>query len=322
MTRYRHALPQLSGGPFITDGGLETTLVFQEGIDLPAFAAFPLVLTDEGRAQLTRYFAPYLAQAARRGTGIVLDTPTWRANADWAAKLGYDGERLREINRLSVGYVASLRDAHEGRTGPVVLNGVIGPRGDGYVVGATMDPVEAERYHMLQAEAFRDGGADMVSAITMTYAEEAIGIARAARRCGLPAVISFTLETDGRLPSGQSLKDAIAQTDAATERYPAYYMINCAHPDHFRDILDGGAWLDRIGGLRANASRKSHAELDAATALDTGDPAELGGQYRALRASLRRLCVLGGCCGTDHRHIQAICEACLPEETPRVRAAG
>jgi homocysteine S-methyltransferase len=322
MTRYRHALPQLSGGPFITDGGLETTLVFQEGIDLPAFAAFPLVLTDEGRAQLTRYFAPYLAAAAHRGTGIVLDTPTWRANADWAAKLGFEAERLREINRLSVAYVASLRDAHGRRTGPVVINGVVGPRGDGYVVGATMDPVEAESYHMLQAEAFRDGGADMMSAITMTYAEEAIGIARAGRRCGLPAVISFTLETDGRLPSGQSLKDAIAQTDAATEGYPAYYMINCAHPDHFRDVLDGGAWLDRIGGLRANASRKSHAELDAATELDTGDPAELGGQYRALRASLRRLCVLGGCCGTDHRHIEAICEACLPEASPPVRAAG
>ncbi|HEX2555643.1 MAG TPA: homocysteine S-methyltransferase family protein [Microvirga sp.] len=322
MTRYRHALPQLSRGPFITDGGLETTLVFLEGIDLPCFAAFPLVLTEEGRGQLTRYFAPYLAEAARRGAGIVLDTPTWRANADWGAKLGYGPDWLSEVNRLSVEYVASLRDAHEPLTGPIVINGVVGPRGDGYQVGATMDPVEAERYHALQAEAFRDGAADMMSAITMTYAGEAIGIARAARGCGLPVAISFTLETDGRLPSGQSLKDAIAQTDAATGGYPAYYMINCAHPEHFEAILDGGAWLDRIGGLRANASRKSHAELDAATELDIGDPAELGGQYRALRTSLRRLCVLGGCCGTDHRHIRAICEACLPEEPPRLRAAG
>jgi homocysteine S-methyltransferase len=314
MTRFRHVLPQLSGRPFITDGGLETTLVFLEGIDLPCFAAFPLVLTEEGRAQLTRYFVPYLTEAAQRRVGIVLDTPTWRANTDWAAKLGYEPERLREINRLSVAYVAALRDAHEPGVAPAVLNGVIGPRGDGYVVGAAMTEAEAEAYHALQAEAFRDSAADMISAITMTYAEEAIGIARLARRCGLPVVISFTVETDGRLPSGQSLREAIEQTDAATGAYPAYYMINCAHPDHFRDVLDGGAWLDRIGGLRANASRKSHAELDAATELDPGDPAELGQQYGALRSRLRNLRVLGGCCGTDHRHIQAICDACLPDE--------
>jgi S-methylmethionine-dependent homocysteine/selenocysteine methylase len=320
MTRFRHALPQLSGCPFITDGGLETTLVFLEGLDLPCFAAFPLVLTEEGRAQLTRYFAPYLAEAAQRGVGIVLDTPTWRANADWAAKLGYGPQRLREINRLSVDYVASLRDVHEG-VAPVVLNGVIGPRGDGYAVGAAMTEAEAEAYHALQAEAFRDSPADMISAITMTYAEEAIGITRAARRCGLPVAISFTVETDGRLPSGQPLREAIEQTDAATGAYPAYYMINCAHPDHFRGVLEDGAWLDRIGGLRANASRKSHAELDASTELDIGDPAELGRQYDALRSRLRHLCVLGGCCGTDHRHIQAICEACLPDEAPRVPVA-
>ncbi len=296
--------------------------MFLEGIDLPCFAAFPLVLTDEGREQLTRYFAPYLAEAARRGVGIVLDTPTWRANADWAAKLGYNAELLREVNHRSVEYIESLRDAHELWTGPVVINGVIGPRRDGYVVGVTMEPGEAEAYHGLQAEAFRDSTADMVSAITMTYAEEAIGIARAARRCGLPVVISFTVETDGRLPSGQSLKEAIAQTDAATDSYPAYYMINCAHPEHFQGVLDGGTWLDRVGGLRANASRKSHAELDAATELDMGNPVELGRQYSALRTQLRRLCVLGGCCGTDHHHIQAICDACLPEETARIRAIG
>ena len=312
MTGFRTALPQLAGTPFITDGGLETTLVFQEGIELPAFAAFPLVLTETGRSALTRYFAPYLAEATSRGAGFVLDTATWRANPDWAAKLGYTTEELREVNRRAVAFAAELRRAHASPAVPIVINGVVGPRGDGYVVADVMKASEAESYHGLQIDAFRDSGAEMVSAITMTYAAEAIGIARAARNAGLPVAISFTVETDGRLPSGHSLREAVEETDAATGRYPAYYMINCAHPEHFEGALVAGEpWLDRIRGLRANASRKSHAELDAATELDSGDPEELGRQYRDLRKRLPRLSVFGGCCGTDHRHVGAICAACL-----------
>jgi homocysteine S-methyltransferase len=270
------------------------------------------VLTESGREALTRYFTPYLAEAKRRGVGFILDTPTWRASPDWGERLGFSLEDLLEANRQSVAFIADLRERVGDGSIPIVLNGVIGPRGDGYVVGATMAADEAERYHRAQIEALRDGGADMVSAITMTYVEEAIGIARAAQSCGLPIVISFTVETDGRLPSGQPLRTAVEETDAATDRAPAYYMINCAHPEHFNSVLaDSGNWLDRIGGIRANASRKSHAELDASTELDTGDPEELGQQYRDLRSKLRQLRVLGGCCGTDHRHVRAISEACL-----------
>lgn len=305
-------LPQLQGGNFLTDGGLETTLVFLEGIDLPSFAAFPLILTEAGRETLARYFEPYLIEARNRRIGFVLDTPTWRANADWAEKLGFSLDDVLEANRRAVAFAAWLRDKVGDPSIPIVLNGVIGPRGDGYVVGAAMTEDEAARYHRPQIDALRDGGADMVSAVTMTYVEEAVGIALAARACGVPVAISFTVETDGRLPSGQDLKAAIEQTDAATGATPAYYMINCAHPDHFRGaIASGEPWLDRILGIRANASRKSHAELDASTELDIGDPAELGRQYRNLRSQLPKLCVFGGCCGTDHRHIAAICEACL-----------
>jgi homocysteine S-methyltransferase len=310
--RFADGLPQLEGGSFLADGGLETTLVFLDGIDLPCFAAFPLVLTESGREALTRYFTPYLAEAQRRGVGFILDTPTWRANSDWGERLGFSLEDLLEANRQSVAFIADLRERVGDSSIPIVLNGVIGPRGDGYVVGSAMAVDEAERYHRAQIEALRDGGAEMVSAITMTYVEEAIGIARAAQSCGLPVVISFTVETDGRLPSGQILRAAVEETDAATDRAPAYYMINCAHPEHFKTVLaDSGNWLDRIGGIRANASRKSHAELDASTELDIGDPAELSQQYRDLRSKLRRLRVLGGCCGTDHRHIRAISEACF-----------
>jgi homocysteine S-methyltransferase len=194
----------------------------------------------------------------------------------------------------------------------MVVEGVVGPRGDGYVVGGVMTPHEAAAYHTPQIKALRDGGADLVGAYTLTYAEEAIGIARAAQACGVPAALSFTLETDGRLPSGETLRSAVERTDAATGNSPAYYMINCAHPDHVTRALDEvGPWLDRFRALRANASRLSHAELDAATTLDAGDPAELARQYRELRNRLPGLCVLGGCSGTDHRHVAAICEACL-----------
>jgi S-methylmethionine-dependent homocysteine/selenocysteine methylase len=307
LTRMAHTLPQLAGDRvFLTDGGLETTLVFHHGIDLPAFAAFPLLDTDDGRAALRDYFAPYLATAREQGAGFVLDTATWRANPDWAAELGYDAAALDRICRDAVAFALAQRDEAGGAPAPILVNGVAGPRGDGYVAGTAMAAGAAEAYHAPQIAAFAAAGADMVSAITMTYAEEAVGIARAAAAAGVPAVISFTVETDGRLPSGQPLGDAIEQVDAETLGGPAYYMVNCAHPSHFADVLaGGGAWRDRIAGLRANASAKSHAELDAAEELDAGDPVALGGDYAALRPVLPNVTVLGGCCGTDARHVAA-----------------
>jgi S-methylmethionine-dependent homocysteine/selenocysteine methylase len=197
---------------------------------------------------------------------------------------------------------------------PAVLNGVVGPRGDGYVVGSTMSAPEAEEYHGLQARAFARAGARMVSAITMTYAEEAIGVARAAAAVALPAVISFTVETDGRLPSGQELVDAIAHVDAACPVPPAYYMVNCAHPTHVAGALHrGDDRLSRVRGVRANASRLSHAELDEATELDRGDIAELAALHAAL-ASVIDVRVVGGCCGTDHEHVAALADALALDE--------
>jgi S-methylmethionine-dependent homocysteine/selenocysteine methylase len=302
------SLPQLDAPLFVTDGGLETCLVFHAGIDLPDFAAFPLVDSDEGRAALREYFEPYLELAEKQGVGIVLDTPTWRANPDWGARLGYDADRLAAVNRRAVEFTRDL--AREHPSVPVALDGVLGPRGDGYVVGAVMTPAQAADYHGFQIWALRDAGADMVTAVTMTYVDEAIGVADAARSAGLPVVVSFTVETDGRLPSGETLADAIGRVDGATDGFVAYFMINCAHPTHFASVLDdGGSWLDRVGGIRANASKMSHAELDEAEELDRGDPVELAAAYCDLRARLPELRVVGGCCGTDIEHVTAITEA-------------
>jgi S-methylmethionine-dependent homocysteine/selenocysteine methylase len=307
--RYRDDLPTLGGELFLTDGGLETFLVFQRGIELPAFAAFPLLEDESGREELQDYYEPFLELAVRSDLGFVLETPTWRANPRWGAEVGYDGPGLDRINREAVAFLEGLRE-RAGGDRPVVISGSLGPHDDGYAPGEVLGVDEAEAYHSAQVGTFSDTAADAVSAITMTYAEEAIGVARAATAAGMPAVISFTVETDGRLPSGQALGEAIEQVDADSESEVAYFMLNCAHPTHFESVLgDGAAWLARLQGLRANASRMSHAELDESTELDDGDPQDLGARYAAMYDQLPRLNVLGGCCGTDHRHVGEICSA-------------
>jgi len=309
--RYRHHLPQLDGDLFLTDGGIETTLIYHEGLELPYFAAFDLLRHASGRDALDRYFRSHAAAACDYGLGFILESATWRANPDWAEKLGYTKRALRTANREALHLLHELRAQLETPATRMVVSGCIGPRGDGYRAGARMTPREAAEYHALQAGVFAEAGADLVSAITMTYAEEAIGIVRAAGAAGVPVVVSFTTETDGKLPSGQSLGAAIEQVDEETNAAPAYYMVNCAHPTHFSDQLAAdAAWMRRLRGLRANASTLSHAELDACTALDAGDPADLAARYAALRERFPHLNVLGGCCGTDHRHIRAMGEAC------------
>jgi S-methylmethionine-dependent homocysteine/selenocysteine methylase len=305
---HRARLPQLDGGLFVTDGGIETTLIFHDGLDLPEFAAFHLLRDDEGTAALRRYYEPYAELARERGAGLVLESPTWRASPRWAEQIGYSLAELDALNRRAIDLMAELRDEHSTGAAPVVISGCIGPQDDGYDPSVLLSAEAAEEYHSVQIGTFADTEADMVTAITMTYVDEAVGVTRAAAAAGLPAAISFTLETDGRLPSGQSLGDAIEATDAATGSGPAYYMINCAHPTHFEAVLGDEPWKERIRGLRANASTKSHAELDESEELDEGDPRDLGERYAALAGKLPALSVLGGCCGTDHRHVTAVCE--------------
>lgn len=300
-------LPHLDRGLHVTDGGLETVLVFHDGLDLPAFAAFPLLATDEGTERLRAYYDDYAEIAVAQEAGLVLESPTWRASPSWAAELGIPLDELDRLNRKAIALLHEVRTANAARISSIVVSGCVGPEGDGYSPATMLSADAAERYHARQIGVFADAGVDLVTAITMTYAEEAIGITRAARSAGVPVAISFTVETDGRLPSGQSLAEAIAQVDGETGGGPDYYMINCAHPTHFTGALDPDApWLDRIRGLRANASAKSHAELD------DGDPAELAAQHAELAEVLRSVAVLGGCCGTDHRHVEQIAAACAP----------
>jgi homocysteine S-methyltransferase len=289
----------------LTDGGIETVLLFHEGFDLPCFASFPLLADERGRAALRRYFEPFLDAARQRGVPFVLDTPTWRANPDWGAQLGYDAGALAAANRDAVEFARGLA---EGRP-DVTINGVVGPRGDGYVVGDRMTGDQAAEYHAWQIGVLRAAGVQRITALTLSYPEEAIGIVRAAATVGVPVVPSFTVETDGLLPDGTSVAEAVERVDAATDSAAEFFMINCAHPTHIAAGLDGAPALDRIGALRVNASALSHAELDEAEELDEGDPAALARDNAALHDRLPAVRLLGGCCGTDHRHVAKIIAA-------------
>jgi S-methylmethionine-dependent homocysteine/selenocysteine methylase len=303
-------LPKLGGTPFLTDAGLETCLIFHDGFDLPSFASFTLLDDPKGVEGLKAYYRKFLTLAGEHGAGFVLDAPSWRASPDWGEALGYDRDRLAAANAQGIALIAGLRSEAGGGT-DVVLNLPVGPRGDGYDPGTMMSMTEARDYHAWQIGVAADAGAEIVTALTMTYLEEAQGIALAAADVGLPAVVSFTVETDGRLPTGMALAEAVKRIDDAAGSV-AYHMINCAHPSHFAAVLGDSELASRIGGIRANASRMSHAELDEAAELDEGSPDELAGDYRAMLGALPGLCVLGGCCGTDHRHVEAIARECLP----------
>ena len=299
----------------LTDAGLETVLLFEEGLDLPHFAAFPLVDSDEGQAALRRYYRPFLELARDRGVPLVLSAPTWRANPDWGRLLGYEAAELAAVNRRSVAFLEAVRDEtlDGAARDDVVIEACIGPRSDAYRPTLLMSEDDAEEYHASQLRALADTGCTQVSALTLTHPEEAIGITRAATATGLPVVVGFTVETDGRLPNGASIEDAIVAVDRATDGAPKGFMINCAHPSHFADALPEGDARGRIRGLRANASTLSHAELDESEELDSGDPADLAERYVALRQELPELEVLGGCCGTDIRHVTTICDAWLAD---------
>jgi S-methylmethionine-dependent homocysteine/selenocysteine methylase len=300
--KHHPPLPHLSGLPVVTDGGLETDLIYHHGVDLPDFAAFPLVDDEQGRQLLLRYYGEYVDIAQRAGAGLQLETPTWRASGDWGERLGYSAAELRRLNRDSVALLQELRD--QAGIESLLISGCLGPRGDGYVAGDVVDADAAAAYHAAQIEALADGGADLITVLTLTGTAEAVGIVRAARSAGLPVAVSFTVELDGRLPDGTPLAAAIAEVDA--EGGPDYFMVNCAHPSHIAAALTEGDWLSRIVGLRANASTLSHEELDASAELDEGDPVELARAQDSLRPALPNLALVGGCCGTDARHVAAM----------------
>jgi homocysteine S-methyltransferase len=304
MAIHRNDLPQLNGDLYVAYTGMETDLMFTQSVDLPGFASYPLLESEEGRTQLKGYFRDLIAVGEEHGIGVILESPTWVANRDRGAAIGYAPAQLIDLNKQAIAHMCDARD--ELGDLPTVISANIGPRADAYAPDEQMSAEEAEVYHTEQISALAETDVDVISGYTLAYPAEAIGIVRAAKRFGLPVVIAFTVETDGRLPTGASLKKAITEVDSATDGYAAYFMINCAHPDHFGNVLTDGPWMLRVRGIVANASRCSHAELDEAEELDDGNPVELGQQLAEIRRRFPRISVLGGCCGTDMRHMSSI----------------
>lgn len=304
MAIYRDTFPNVDADLLLAYVGMETDLIFNRGVDLPGFASYPLLETAEGRELLEGYLKDMIALGKETGTGVILESPTWVANRDRGAALGYAPDALKMLNQQAIALMSEVR-ATNGDV-PTVISANLGPRDDAYAPEAQMSPDEAERYHSEQISTLADTDVDIISGYTLAYPAEVIGIVRAARRFVLPVVISFTVETDGKLPTGSSLEEAILQVDAATDGYAAYFMINCAHPDHFYAVLEDRPWMSRIKGIVANASRCSHAELDEAEELDDGDPTDLARQLADIRRRFPHIQVLGGCCGTDMRHMAKI----------------
>ena len=310
MPKYRNFLPQLHNEIYLTDGGLETVFVFHHGIDLPQFASFVLLEKSDTSEMLKKYYQDYISIAKKNEVGFILESPTWRASSKWGELLGYTDHELEKINRKAINLMSEIRETNESDKTKIVISCCLGPHGDGYVIEEKMSAESAEQYHTAQIKTIADTKADLITAMTLSYTDEAIGIVRAAKASNIPIVIGFTIETDGLLPSGQTIKEAIETVDRATNDYTSYFLINCAHPTHFQQVLNTDeSWKDRIRAIRANASTKSHAELDECTELDDGNPNKLGLQHRELKTSLQNLNVFGGCCGTDHRHVDAICQA-------------
>jgi S-methylmethionine-dependent homocysteine/selenocysteine methylase len=309
LSEYRENLPQLSGELFMADAGLETDLIFNHGIDIREFAAHTLLPDVRGREAMAVYFRTFMALAESHAAGFVMDSQTWKAHTHWADDLAATEQELHEANLDSIAFISELRDEYSNNSNPIVLNGIIGPRGNAYASKAWQTDVDAETYHARQVGWLADTNVDMLTATTFPHSAEAIGVVRAAQAVGLPVVISFTVETNGALPAGESIQDAIRAVDDATQGAAAYFVVNCAHPDHFFHMLDDSESCRRIRGLRCNASKLSHAELDACEVLDDGHPAELASHYSGITQKMPWVNIFGGCCGTDLRHVDHIMKA-------------
>lgn len=311
MSRPNPRLPHQTDDIFLTDGGSETWLMYKRGFELPNFSAFHLLNDQQASAALREYYMAFANIAAELGAPFIFDSLTYRASRDWGALLGYSAQGLAEMNHKCLDLYRECAAGAGLSSENTVISGCIGPKGDAYKLNLGLTAEAAEDYHSEQIETFKAAGADIVTALTLSTTEEAIGIARASAKAGLPSVIAFTIEKDRRLRSGETLQQAIESVDAATSKAPAYFMINCAHPVDFGPELAREPWANRIGGLRANASSLDHGTLCKLGHLDEGDPDELARQYVDIRAAHPTMNVFGGCCGTDYAHVEKIGRALL-----------
>lgn len=310
--------PRLEGKFYLTEGGTETEVLYKWGFELPEFAMFPLLDDPKADDVIRNMFRRYLDVAAEQNTGVLLNGHDYRASPDWGAKLGYSDEGLREMQRRTIQFLDEMRAEYADRVSDVYIAACIGPRGDAYGTGGEITADEAEDYHSVQMQNLDGTAADMAVAATFNNVPEAIGVIRAASGVGMPIGVSLTLTPEGRLRSGPTLREAIETVDEATASAAAWFGTNCAHPIEFEDALtDEGPWLDRLRYIRPNAAKMDKIALCSLGHLEDGDPVELGEQMGEIARRLPRADIIGGCCGTDERHLSEIAQ-----NVNAVRSAG
>jgi homocysteine S-methyltransferase len=299
-------LPQQLGKLMTTAGGFETWMQYVDGFKLRHFCGFELLDDARGVSCLKDYHRKVIEAAVANGFGMINEGLHYRASRDWGELIGFSRSALEEINHRGIEFYRDFAREYSSPGTPMLVGGVIGPRGDAYNLGRLPDAAEAEDYHSEQIQTFRKAGVDHVTAMTFSSVDEAIGVARAAKSAGLPVVISFLLARGGRLKGGETLQEAIFRVDSATGNAPAYFMTNCTHPIEFEPALVPGEWVARLGGFMPNAVAMETMDLCKLGHLEDGDPVELGAQMAALARRFPHINVWGGCCGTDGRHIGQI----------------
>ena len=301
--------PRLENKFYLTEGGTETEILYKWGFELPEFAMFPLLDNPEADRVIRDMYRRYFEVAAEHNTGMLIVGHDYRASPDWGEKLGYSAEGLREMQQRTIQFLQEMRTEYEDRVSDVYIGASIGPRGDAYGTGDAITESEAEDYHSVQLENLEGTAADMAIALTFNNIPESIGVIRAGVAAGLPVGVSLTLTPEGRLRSGPSLREAIEAIEEATDGAAAWFGTNCAHPVEFEPAFaDAGSWFDRLRYIRPNAAKMDKIALCSLGHLEDGDPVELGGEMGEIARRFPRADILGGCCGTDERHLSEIAQ--------------
>lgn len=295
------------GELFLTEGGTETEIMYKHGFELPEFAMFPLLENPIAVTAMRDMFRSQLDVAAEFAMSMLLTGIDYRASPDWGAKLGYSPHGLAQANIQSIEFLRELAGEYNGQIPRTLIGGTIGPRGDAYQLNRTITAAEAEDYHSVQLATLKQAAVDFACAATFNNIPEAVGVARAAKKIGVPLIVSLTVDSSSRLKSGPTVADAIQAIDfEAADAAPISYLLNCSHPVEFEPALTAGPWTSRLHGFRPNASKMEKLALCKLGHLEEGDPVELGRLMGGLARRYPHMNVWGGCCGTGDTHLRAI----------------
>jgi S-methylmethionine-dependent homocysteine/selenocysteine methylase len=303
--------PQKDGRIYLSEGGTETEISYKYGFELPEFAMFPLLDNPEAVSQMQGMYRKYLDVVAKHGMCALIGGLDYRASPDWGKLLGYSPQGLAEANHKSIDFLREVASEYASDIPEILIQGLIGPRGDAYERNISISENEAEDYHSIQLTTLKEANVDLALAITFNNVSESIGVARAAKKIGVPLAISLSLDSTSKLNSGPSLAEAITTIDAETDLAPEFYLINCSHPLEYEPAIESGDWINRVRGVRPNASKMEKIELCQIGHLEDGDPVELGAQCGDLARRYPHMDIWGGCCGTWDTHLDQIAKNIL-----------